>query len=47
MMANCETPYRAFNFLVNICRSHEKDSTLGGFSEVSGIAAENIIAEYR
>lgn len=46
-MANRETPYGAFNFLVNFGSSNAPDSVLGGFSDVSGIGTEINIAEYR
>lgn len=46
-MANRETPYGAFNFLVNFGGSNAPDSVLGGFSDVSGIGTEINIAEYR
>lgn len=46
-MANRETPYGAFNFLVNFGASNTPDSVLGGFSDVSGIGADINIAEYR
>ena len=46
-MAKRETPYGAFNFLVNFGGSDAPDSVLGGFSDVSGIGSEVNIAEYR
>lgn len=46
-MANRDTPYGAFNFLVNIDGEHAPDSVLGGFSDVSGLGTEVNIAEYR
>jgi phage tail-like protein len=46
-MANRETPYGAFNFLVSIGGDNTPDSVLGGFSDVSGMGAEINIAEYR
>ena len=46
-MANRETPYGAFNFLVNFGGDNNPDSVLGGFSDVSGIGTEINIAEYR
>jgi phage tail-like protein len=42
-MATRTHPYGAFNFLVNI----DGSETLGGFSDVSGLATEITIAEYR
>jgi phage tail-like protein len=46
-MANRDTPYGAFNFLVNFGGDNASDSILGGFSDVSGIGSEINIAEYR
>ncbi len=46
-MAKRDTPYGAFNFLVNIGGEDDADSALGGFSDVSGIGTEINIAEYR
>ena len=42
-MANRNTPYGAFNYLVNF----DGDELLGGFSDVSGIGTEITVAEYR
>jgi phage tail-like protein len=42
-MANRNTPYGAFNYLV----SFDGDEAFGGFSDVSGIGTELTIAEYR
>ncbi len=43
-----ETPYSAFNFLVNLNGPGvSPDAILGGFSDVSGIGTEVTIAEYR
>jgi phage tail-like protein len=43
-----ETPYGAFNFLVNLnSPGVSPDTILGGFSDVSGIGTEMTIAEYR
>jgi phage tail-like protein len=47
MMAIRDTPFCAFNFLVNFGGSDAPDSVLGGFSDVSGIGSEINIAEYR
>lgn len=41
-----ETPYGAFNYLVNLGDGSE-GGILGGFSEVSGLNAEVTVAEYR
>ena len=42
-MANRDTPYGAFNFVVTF----EGGDTFGGFSDVSGIGTEITVAEYR
>ncbi len=43
-----ETPFGAFNFLVDISGSgRDAQSTLGGFSDCSGLTNEMTIAEYR
>jgi len=42
-----ETPYCAFNFLVNLNGGVDSETPLGGFSDVSGIGTEINIAEYR
>lgn len=42
-----ETPYGAFNFLVNLNGPVGEDQPLGGFSDVSGLNTEITIAEYR
>ena len=42
-MANRDTPYGAFNFVVNF----DGGDTFGGFSDVSGIGTEITVAEYR
>ncbi len=41
-----DTPYSAFNYLVNLGDGTEGD-VQGGFSEVSGLNAEVTVAEYR
>jgi phage tail-like protein len=47
-MATRETPYGAFNFLVNLNSSGvDATSVLGGFSDVSGLGTEMTVAEYR
>lgn len=48
-MANLrETPYGAFNFLVNLDLPEAPEgAVLGGFSDVSGIGHEVTISEYR
>lgn len=42
-MANRNTPYGAFNYIVNF----DGGETFGGFSDVSGIGTEMTVAEYR
>jgi phage tail-like protein len=43
-----ETPYGAFNFLVNLNSAGvDPGSILGGFSDVSGLGTEMKVAEYR
>lgn len=43
-----ETPYGAFNYLVNLgLPGAPEDKVLGGFSDVSGIGREVTVAEYR
>ena len=43
-----ETPYGAFNFLVEISgSSRDAGTALGGFSDVSGLTTEFTMAEYR
>jgi phage tail-like protein len=43
-----ETPYGAFNFLVNLNSAGvDAGSILGGFSDVSGLGTEMKVAEYR
>ncbi len=42
-----ETPYGAFNFLVNLNGPVGEEQPLGGFSDVSGLSTEMTIAEYR
>ena len=47
-MSTRETPYGAFNFLVNLNSSGvDATSVLGGFSDVSGLGTELTVAEYR
>ena len=46
-MPNRETPYGAFNFLVNLGGPYDAEKPLGGFSDVSGLGTEITIAEYR
>ncbi len=46
-MADRNTPYGAFNFLVNLNGPVGEDQPLGGFSDVSGLSTEITMAEYR
>lgn len=41
------TPYSGFNFQVDWGQSPGPDTLLGGFSDVSGLNTELVIAEYR
>jgi len=42
-----DTPYPAFNFLVELGDDIDSASALGGFSDVSGLGTENTLMEYR
>ena len=46
-MATRETPYGAYNFLVEFDGNDGAGSALGGFSDVSGIGTEITLMEYR
>ncbi len=46
-MATRDTPYGAYNFIVELNDGTQADSVLGGFSDVSGISAEIALMEYR
>lgn len=46
-MATRDTPYGAYNFLVEMGDGTDAKSALGGFSDVSGIGTENTLIEYR
>jgi phage tail-like protein len=46
-MSNRTAPYGIFNFLVNLGGNVGETAPLGGFSEVSGLGQEFIVAEYR
>jgi phage tail-like protein len=41
------TPYAAFNFTVNFNSKEDPEKEAGGFSEVSGLSTEMVMAEYR
>lgn len=42
-----DTPYGAFNFIVELGDGTPSDGPLGGFSDVSGIGTEITLMEYR
>lgn len=42
-----DTPYGAFNFIVELNDGTPSDGPLGGFSDVSGIGTEITLMEYR
>ena len=46
-MARPELPYGAFNFQVSIQGGSDPTTAAGGFSDVSGIGTEFLVAEYR
>jgi len=46
-MPQRDTPYGAYNFLVELNDGSNTTSALGGFSDVSGIGTETTLMEYR
>jgi phage tail-like protein len=46
-MATRDTPYGAYNFLVDFKDGSDGGSALGGFSDVSGLGTEIALMEYR
>src|SRR6478609_2547979 len=46
-MPTRETPFGAYNFLVEVDGNEASNSALGGFSDVSGLGAEITLMEYR
>jgi len=46
-MAVRDTPYGAYNFIVELNDGSASDRALGGFSDVSGIGTEITLMEYR
>ena len=46
-MPTRDTPFGAYNFLVDFGGNEASDSALGGFSDVSGLGAEITLMEYR
>jgi phage tail-like protein len=46
-MATRDTPYGAYNFLVELNDGSATNALIGGFSDVSGIGTETTLMEYR
>src|SRR3954454_22690724 len=46
-MAVRDTPYGAYNFVVELNDGSPSDRALGGFSDVSGLGTEITLMEYR
>ncbi|NJM57578.1 MAG: phage tail protein, partial [Synechococcales cyanobacterium RU_4_20] len=46
-MPTRDTPYGAYNFLVELNDGSNSTSAIGGFSDVSGIGTETTLMEYR
>ncbi len=46
-MATRDTPYGAYNFVVELNDGSPSDRAIGGFSDVSGIGTELTLMEYR
>jgi phage tail-like protein len=46
-MATRDTPYGAYNFLVDFKDGGDAGSVVGGFSDVSGLGTESALMEYR
>ena len=46
-MAVRDTPYGAYNFIVELNDGSPSDRAIGGFSDVSGIGTEITLMEYR
>ncbi len=47
MAVQRDTPYGAFNFLVELNDGSNSSSAIGGFSDVSGLGTEITLMEYR
>jgi phage tail-like protein len=47
MAVQRDTPYGAFNFLVELNDGSSSSSAIGGFSDVSGLGTEITLMEYR
>lgn len=46
-MATRDTPFGAYNFMVEFDGNEDANSALGGFSDVSGLGTEITLMEYR
>ena len=46
-MASSADPYSAFNFLMEWSQSEANNTSIAGFSEVTGLGKEVTVAEYR
>jgi phage tail-like protein len=46
-MATRDTPFPAFNFVVELGDGVDSNSALGGFSDVTGLGTENTLMDYR
>ncbi len=46
-MAVRDTPFPAFNFVVELGDGTDSNSALGGFSDVTGLGTENTLMDYR
>jgi phage tail-like protein len=46
-MATRDSPYGAYNFIVDLGDGTDTSQTIGGFSDVSGLGTEMILMEYR
>jgi phage tail-like protein len=46
-MATRDTPYGAYNFVVDLGDGIDATQTIGGFSDVSGLSTEMTMMEYR
>jgi phage tail-like protein len=46
-MATRDSPYAAYNFIVDLGDGTDTSQTIGGFSDVSGLGTEMTLMEYR
>jgi hypothetical protein len=46
-MATRDSPYGAYNFIVDLGDGTDTSQTIGGFSDVSGLGTEMTLMEYR